>query len=508
VKRREWLRRSALAGVAGVAGVHPLAAARGRTRGPAAGSVRNIIVFAYDGMSWEDVALAQFRARRQTGRPLVLQRLLREGRSASAETYSLTSVVPDSAAAACAWSTGRKIVNGMLNLYPDATPLTTIFDVARAQGRATGLITTTRITHATPAAFIAKIDSRDREDDIALQYLSFRPDVLLGGGARHFEPGRRADGRDLRAEFAAAGYDLPATAEQLERARGARLLGVFTNDHLPFEIDRAEDSQDVPSLTRMTRKGLEVLAGADRGFVLQVEAGRIDHANHKSDYAATLHEMIEADRTLALLLDFVGARADTLLIMATDHATGGGCVYGTGTRYRDSSQAVQRLDVHTASFDRMLSRLGRTPSAAAVTDVVRSGTGVSLTAHQAEQVVAAIRDRVAIGNARAFRDQPHNSLGQAIYGADIAAAAAADRANVNFATGQHTAAPVALAVYGAAAAGHVAGLVDNTELFGWITAALGEDVQNPVMTEQQAREILTGRSLLERRPAGAHTVHA
>jgi alkaline phosphatase len=102
------------------------------------------------------------------------------------------------------------------DLYPDGTELTPILEIARTEGRATGLITTTRITHATPAGWIARVDDRNREDDIALQYLEFRPDVLLGGGAVHFDPARRRDGRDVAAGFERGGYTLLRTAAELE----------------------------------------------------------------------------------------------------------------------------------------------------------------------------------------------------------------------------------------------------------------------------------------------------
>lgn len=497
MKRRDWIRTGLAAGAAGMLPLRHLGAAGTTSRR----EVRNIIFYAYDGLSWEDVAFAQAHARRHTGAPLLLHRLLRESPSGSQETYSLSSMVTDSAAAASAWSTGRKHVNYMINRFPDGRELTTILDVAKSQGRATGLVTTTRITHATPAAFVAKVASRDMEDEIAAQYLAFRPDVLLGGGARHFAPDRRRDGRDLLAEFAGAGYSVVRTAEQLERTNGSRLLGLFSNDHLPFEIDRDAEGT-APRLSAMARAALDVLSDAQRGFVLQVEAGRIDHSNHKNDAAATLHELLEADRTLAVLLAYVDAHDDTLLIMASDHATGGGAVYGAGRHYNDTNRRVQRLELHTASFDGMLAQMGRTPTAAEVSDVVRSGTGVLLSDVQAAALVAAIREGTAVGSRAVYADQPHNSLGFLLYGGG---GGTADRANFSFATGQHIAGAVPIALYGATAAHYSPRFADNTDCFGWMTRALGAFVENPVLTEAQARELIGEQSVRE---AGAGVVHA
>lgn len=496
MRRRDVIRTGLLAGAAGAAGLlpgsaltgsAPAAAAQRSGRAGAARAVRNVIFYAYDGMTWEDVALAQWYARRRLGRPLTLQRLLYGG-GGNMETYSLTSVVTDSAAASSAWSTGRKIVNGMMNLYPDGTPLTTILDLARAQGRASGLVTTTRITHATPAAWIARVKNREEEDDIAEQYLAFRPDVLLGGGARHFLANVRGDGRDMFAEYARAGYAVLRTADELERTNASRVLGVFGNDHLPFEIDRTQQGAGGPPLARMADRALEVLSGAERGFVLQVEAGRIDHANHKNDVAGTLHDMLAADATLDVLMRYVDTHPDTLLLMASDHATAGGAVYGVGTFYRGASRALQRIDDHDASFDHIIARLRAADGRAAVIDIVRQHTGITLAPNQAEIVERALYDRLRAANPVAYADQPHNSLGHVLYGGG--GGRHIDRLNVNYVSGQHTAGLVAVAAYGSGAATLRGRLVDNTELFGWMLDALGEHHENPILSERDALDML------------------
>jgi alkaline phosphatase len=223
MKRRDLLRGGLALGLGGVLADEALASTwrgagapailTGRDRGVAA---RNIIFFALDGFSWDDFAAGQAFSRRHHGRPLALSRVFEGASSGSSETHSLGSVVTDSSAASSTWATGRKILNGTMNLGPDGTLLTPILELAQTEGRATGLITTTRITHATPAGWIARIDDRNREDDIALQYLAFRPDVLLGGGAVHFDPARRRDGRDVAAGFERGGYTLLRTAAELE----------------------------------------------------------------------------------------------------------------------------------------------------------------------------------------------------------------------------------------------------------------------------------------------------
>jgi alkaline phosphatase len=502
MKRRDLLRTGALAGLAGAAGLRPgLVSAAGNGRGGRQAQARNVIFFAYDGLTWEDIGVARFFARTQLERPLVLQRLLRAGPSGSAETYSLSSVVTDSAAAASAWSTGRKGVNYMLNLYPDGTRLTPMLELARGMGRATGLISTTRITHATPAGFIAAVQNRNFEDEIAEQYLAFGPDVVLGGGARHFLPELRADERDVVADYRNAGYTVVRTAEELAATNASRVLGLFADDHMPFELDRVRQNAGGPSLADMARKGLQILAGAAGGFLALIEAGRIDHASHKSDAAATLHDVLAADEALGVVIDWVDRHPETLLIVASDHATGGGVVYGTGRHYNNSSPALERILRHDASFDYILARLRQAGTRDEVADIVRAHTGVRPDDAQAEALAGALANNRSPVNRVAFQDQPYNTIGHVVYGGG--GELHTDRVNVNFATGQHTAGPVPIAAYGKGAAGIEAAFVDNTEPFAWMCAALGIDHRNPVMTEDAARELLTGRASL-RQPLAPH----
>ena len=176
MKRREFLTGTALAGLGAVAFPRMGKAQIIRPRVPVQ-KARNVILFVYDGFSWEDLAVVHHYANRHQGRTLALERLLALGTSGSMMTQSLTSIVTDSAAAATAWGTGRRTANANVGVFPDGQTLTTILELAKARGQATGLITTTRVTHATPAGFAAHIKDRNSEDEIALQYLELQPDV-------------------------------------------------------------------------------------------------------------------------------------------------------------------------------------------------------------------------------------------------------------------------------------------------------------------------------------------
>src|SRR5690606_13249345 len=143
-------------------------------------------------------------------------------------------------------------------------------------------VTTTRITHATPAAFIANVPDRGREDDVARQMLERGVDVALGGGARHFAPERLAAQRGLR---------VVRTRDELlglDAAPGP-VLGLFARSHMPYTLDRSESE---PTLAEMARAALERLERHGGGFIVQIEGGRVDQAAHNNDAGAMVADQL------------------------------------------------------------------------------------------------------------------------------------------------------------------------------------------------------------------------
>ncbi len=498
MNRRQWLRTAGLAGVAGAAAQTPFLSAAARPT-PESGfsslglpRARNVIFFVVDGTGFEDLATATHFSRRILGRPLLFGEVLGKGASGSLLTPSLTSLVTDSAAATSAWATGRKVVNGALSTFPDGRHLTPVLELAREAGKATGLVTTARITHATPAGWIARVPSRDLEDEIAGQYLDFAPHVLLGGGAAHFLPGSRRDGRDLAGEFAAGGYQVVRTREELLASSGDRLLGLFTPDtsHLPYEIDRRFQAAPSPTLAEMARAGLQRLEGADGGFVLQVEAGRIDHANHANDPAGMVWEWMAADEALGVLLEFADRTPGTLLILAADHDTGGGAVFGFGASYLASTPAFLTLDRQRASLGSYRRMVGRDPSPGQLRDRTRELLGFEPTPTQVERLGRVLRGEASFGHPTA-----HSGTLNALYAilSEIPSSGSPDRPNLAFATGRHTAGAVPIGLYGEGVPEASLGIVDNTEPFAWMTEALGTAFRNPEMTEEEAWEAVAAR---------------
>lgn len=451
-------------------------------------NARNIIFFCYDGFTWEDYGSARAYASRQQGRTLALERLFALGAAGSMMSSSLTSIVTDSAAAASAWATGRKIVNGAISTFPDGRELMPILQLARQAGKATGIVTTTTATHATPAAFAVSVPGRGAEADIADLYYEHGLEVILGGGNRFFNADIREDGHDLYADFAAQGYNVVRNKEDLAANNSTRLLGIFSDGHIPYEIDRVYQGVDTPSLAEMTRAGLEVLSGYSQGFVLQIESGRIDHANHATDAATTLWDTLAADDALELVLAFIDNNPDTLLIMASDHGTGGGAVYGVGGGYRDSSLVFDNIAKHRASFQYMFGQLGSEPDADAIRNAAAQFMGLHLSSDDAarlEAVAAGERDAL---HAPTFSSGASNVLAYILSSHE-------EGVNVFWNSSHHTAGPVPFAVFGASSERHQFGLVDNTHMFYWMTEALGIPFENPSMSEQEALRILSASAM-------------
>jgi alkaline phosphatase len=231
-------------------------------------------------------------------------------------TDSADSAVTDSAAAATAIATGFKVDNGVVSMAipGDGSELETLLEYFKTPGKSTGLVTTTYITHATPACFGAHEPSRSNYPAIADDYLNqTRPNVILGGGANGMSP----------SSAQAAGYIVVTdTAEMLALNTETvdMVSGQFGSSALPYELDGLGS---LPHLSEMTEIALEILDNDPDGFFLMVEGGLIDWACHANDLPRTISETIEFDNTVQEVLDWAQGRTDTLIIVTADHETGG-----------------------------------------------------------------------------------------------------------------------------------------------------------------------------------------
>ncbi len=454
--RRNFLKGSALAGTAGLL-------VPGRTSGKASaplakssGQAKNLIFLVADGLCHGTLGLAHHWKLRHHAERLAWMQLFDRPdlHRATQDTASASSPVTDSAAAGSAWGCGQRIQNGSINVTADGTPLKPIMRYAKDAGKRTGLVSSCRITHATPAAFAANVAERDDEEIIAGQYLERGIDVLLGGGFRHFQNA----GQDLLARYEAAGYRLARDRRSLQAASGSRrLLGLFSDSHLPYAIDRENDEtlSGVPDLPTLFDTALRSMETADDGFVLQVEGGRVDHAGHANDPAAILREYLEFDRCIPIALDYMERHPDTLVIVTTDHGTGGCQLDGFGRRYNGSGPALDRINQFSASFEWLEKRYKK--SGSFDPEILEKVTGIRATPEQAKAVQAAIEDPEV------------KYLTSKI--AEIFAAELVEQTATGWSSNKHTSECVDLMALGPGA-DRVNGFMQNNQVFDVMTEAL------------------------------------
>ncbi|MDX1660191.1 MAG: alkaline phosphatase [Gemmatimonadota bacterium] len=236
------------------------------------------------------------------------------------DSRPLGSPIPESGSSASAFAIGMTTFPEAIGVGPDSTPRRSVLEAAEEAGMATGLVTTTHVVDATPAAFAAHVVTRDSMTTIARHMASSGVDVLLGDGARTFDPDHRPDGRDLLGELART-HTIVRSAEALDRARAEppeRLVGFFGIDSI------ADPAVRRPSLAAMTTAALRVLDRDPDGFFLLVENEHTDHRGHdNADLETIVAEVMEVDRAVRAALAYRAERPETLIVVAGDHETGG-----------------------------------------------------------------------------------------------------------------------------------------------------------------------------------------
>lgn len=312
---------------------------------------RNVIVFVGDGMGVSTVSATRVYSVGVDG----LLMMDRFPHTAISRTYTADHITPDSAGTISSMMTGVKANSGVLGFGPktergdfnkngDTAPLWTLLELSKAAGMRAGVVTTARVTHATPAGTFAHVNDRDKEEEIALQALPGHPqyntrlgkgiDLLMGGGRQIFVPatqsdeegdqGKRSDGLDLRVAFQKVGYHYVHNLKGFD-ALGPKdlpVLGLFESSHMEWEYDRPKDLGKEPSLAQMTGKAIELLssgAGRRRGYFLLVEGGRIDHAHHAGNAYRAITDTQAFDRAIEQALTQVNLQ-ETLIIVTADHS--------------------------------------------------------------------------------------------------------------------------------------------------------------------------------------------
>ncbi|MFH1974537.1 MAG: alkaline phosphatase [Pseudomonadota bacterium] len=300
---------------------------------------KNIILFIGDGMGVSQITAAKIvKGNLNIDRFKVVGLLT---------THSHNDLVTDSAAAGTALATGYKTYNGAISVSQDKKPLKTIVEYAEDRQKATGIVVSCSVTDATPATFVAHVDSRKKYSLIAEHITKSGIDVLLGGGLCYFLPkstdgSKRDDEKDLIAELEKRMKVIRSEKDFQDLGDVDSVAGFFATKH------PARANERKPSLSELTRKAIDILSKNKSGFFLMVEGSQIDLAGHKNNQDDIISEMIDFDDAVGAGLDFAEKNQQTIVIVTADHETGGFAIHNGYIKDKKITESAFTCKNHTA----------------------------------------------------------------------------------------------------------------------------------------------------------------
>ena len=425
--------------------------------------VKNVIIMIPDGMSSDVVTLSRWY---NGGKALNLDRIA----SGLVRTYSSDAPIADSAPAATAIATGFKSHTGFVGVLPDANtmpglaplagykkraPIANILEAAQLDGKATGLIATSEIMHATPAAFSAHCPNRKDYDAISMQQVYQDVDVVFGGGTKFFTVAGRSDGNDLLAVIK-ENYQFVSNKAEMDGVKTGKVWGMFADSALAFDFDR--DTQKEPSLAEMTQKAIEILSQDEDGFFLMVESSKTDWAAHANDPIGLISDFLAFDQAVGVALAFAKQNGDTVVIAATDHGNSGISI-GNGATSNNYDMLplpafidpLKKASLTGEGLEKVL-----TANRSNAVSVMEEYFGITdLTAEEIEAI-----------------KETKNGRMNATVGPMIA-----KRANIGFTTGGHTGEDVPLYVYASGGVDQLTGTIENTDLARYMEKVMGVSLE-------------------------------
>ncbi|WP_438350327.1 alkaline phosphatase [Paenibacillus sp. FA6] len=354
---------------------------------------KNLIVLIGDGMGPAQVAATRYYQQHEAGKkslnidPYYVGQATTFADRGEDGGVIVSGIVTDSASAGTAFATGNKTYNAAISVSNEdvAKPFASVLEAAELSGKSTGLVTTARITHATPAVYATHVRSRDNESAIASQYLTSGIDVLLGGGQSFFvtkdEKGKRTD-KNIIPDFQAKGYKVVQKAADLNAltAKNSKVLGLFGSSHVDYVPDR---TQDTPSLAAMTSKAIEILSTNKEGFAVMIEGGRIDHAGHANDLPTMIQETLDFDAAFKVAIDFAKKDGNTSVVVTADHETGGLSL----SRDNIYEVNIDLWDKQKHSSESIASKLEAAQSIAEIKTIVSGNTWITDLSDEEAQII-------------------------------------------------------------------------------------------------------------------------
>lgn len=351
---------------------------------------KNIIFMVSDGMSTGTLNMADLYLSRKTGKGSNWLQLYKDQRISRAlmDTASASSIVTDSAAASSSWGGGARVNNGSLNVGPNGERNMPIWQKFKKAGKMAGCVTTVPITHATPAGFCVNSDSRNAQPEIAEEYLKQGFDVMMGGGNNYFSADKRKDKKDVYADYKAKGWQVARTRSEMMAASNDKpILGVFADDGLPYTIDRRsskELTEATPTLAEMAQKAIDRMKGHKNGFVLQIEAGKVDWGAHANDIAAVLYDQTAFDEAIKTVIDFAEKDGNTLVVITTDHGNANpGVIYG-----QEANSNFDSIQKYTQTNEWILNTIHEDSTTAQVQEIIAHANGRTISQDEAKTILS------------------------------------------------------------------------------------------------------------------------
>lgn len=236
-------------------------------------------------------------------------------------TFSADKYITDSAAGGTALASGSKTYYGAIGVDVDTIPLENIRERCEKMGKATAVVSTSAVTHATPASFVAHQPSRGMYEEIAADFLKSNIDLFIGGGYKHFT--ERKDERDLILELKDKGYQVLTNIEEIENFQNGKLAGLLADEHLPSIAEGRKNMLEIA-----TNTALSVLAANKEGFFIMIEGSQIDWGGHQNNTNYITTEVLDFDKAIGEALKFAAYDKETLIIVTADHETGGFAIKG------------------------------------------------------------------------------------------------------------------------------------------------------------------------------------
>ncbi|MFJ8353314.1 alkaline phosphatase [Bacillus paramycoides] len=428
----------------------------------AAKQPKNVIIMVMDGTSSSVTTLARW----YKGAPLALDQIV----SGGVRTYSAESAITDSAPAATALATGNKSNSGYVGVLPSVVnspglepvkeeckfrPVANVLEGAKRSGRATGIIATSEIQHATPASFSAHHANRKNFEVLGEQQVYQNIDVVLGGGKAALLPptssGIRKDNEDLVKVIQDKGYDFVETKDTLLNSKSNKIWGSFSSNALAFDMDRAATNPEQPTLSQMTKKAIQTLSKDKDGFFLFVEGSKADWAAHANDPIGMISDVLAFDDAVTATLEFAKKDRNTMVIALTDHGNSGLSIGNSNT---------------TKGYD-------TTPVSAFITPLKKAKMTLEGATNKLKDDLSNIKEVAALYGLDNLTNNESEKLKAAQKKADVGpilTTLLANRANLGFTTGGHTGEDVFLYSYGPQ---KPYGLVQNTDIAKTMARAMG-----------------------------------